>query len=577
MIKKIALDNAKTASTITNKQTSASKPGSSANKPSSTAKKRKNRVDSDAEDEVENNKVEEDPESDSSQPAKRQKGRKGDITEQLEKRKRRKKSAKSGLEAFRNSARWITTSWAPSIPWHCVFQVGLEADDIIIKGCMGDLELEKKNIYEILKHSVPSFETEISSILQADALDELISQMSTSGSDAVSQDIRKLKNALLDMIESHRGAFNPPINRNEKKTKSRGWNHLGVARLLCTPSKFAEFDNDPEEFCQRVIDNELESPITASHFPGLFYVDLGEAASKGPEYVFEGLLNSFELYQAWVLIYLAPENASRFAIHHVKVAEGKAEGARFKYLKAGKAWQHGLMTTIRHTLSNSDDIRIDEGSVDKNDAFEAVVALFNDPNLMYPKWIEETLDTWRSNMDWMLPKAKKAPLVNGEDADSSLTQISSVVQRLIARDKAAGNAKGKLKDIVAPSDETDHTEANAIETAEPVEEATEMLTPPRTSPVPEDVYESELSDLDDDSTIQPKASSSKISTSPSPELKSAAPASKAKPKPISVTVPETAKPSKKPSTAKPSSKKTSTAKPPKKNLTTAKTSKTAAK
>ncbi|KAF9061515.1 hypothetical protein BDP27DRAFT_1428881 [Rhodocollybia butyracea] len=241
-------------------------------------------------------------------------------------------------------------------------------------------------------------------------------------------------------------------------------------------------------------------------------------------------------------------------------------------------------------LSNSDNIHIDEGSVDKNNAFNAVVALFMDPDLMYPKWIEETLETWQLSMDWMLPKAKKAPLVDGEDAASSLTQISSVVQALIARDKAAANVQAKPKDVVAPPD---HMEVIAIETAKPVEETAEsmdskepqLLTPPSTSPGPEYIEESELSDLDNDSKSQPKALSSKemiekhVSTLPSPNPKPASPALKPKiklkmasfsrlPKPISVAT-ETPKPSKN-STAKPPSKKTS-AKPSKKNLTTTKT------
>ncbi|KAF9060878.1 hypothetical protein BDP27DRAFT_1491060 [Rhodocollybia butyracea] len=217
MTRKIVLANAKPSPPTSNKPTSANKPSSSASKPSSKSKKRKDCVESDDKDEpsLEENgtEVDEDLDSNSSQPAKRRKGRNGNILGQLE-----KKAAKVGLEAFKNSARWITTSWSPSIPWHRVFQVGLESDSIIVEGCMGDLELEEQEqtelleVYEILKYSVPSFETEISSVLEADALDELISEMSTSGSDAVSQDIRKLKNTFLDIIEAHRGVFKPPIN-----------------------------------------------------------------------------------------------------------------------------------------------------------------------------------------------------------------------------------------------------------------------------------------------------------------------------------------------------------------------------
>ncbi|KAF9060877.1 hypothetical protein BDP27DRAFT_1370140 [Rhodocollybia butyracea] len=213
-------------------------------------------------------------------------------------------------------------------------------------------------------------------------------------------------------------------------------------------------------------------------------------------------------------------------------------------------------------LSNSDNIHIDEGSVDKNNAFNAVVALFMDPDLMYPKWIEETLETWRLLMDWMLPKAKKAPLVDEEDAASSLTQISSVVQALIARDKAAANVQAKPKDVVAPPD---HMEVIDIETAKPVKETAEsmdskepqLLTPPSTSPGPEYIEESELSDLDNDSK---EMIEKHVSTLPSPDPKPASPTLKPKPKPISVAT-ETAKPSKN-STAKPPSKKTS-AKPSK--------------
>lgn len=43
--------------------------------------------------------------------------------------------------------------------------------------------------------------------------------------------------------------------------------------------------------------NDLsDGPITAAHIPSVFYADLGLLASKGSEFVLEGLLHGWLLY-----------------------------------------------------------------------------------------------------------------------------------------------------------------------------------------------------------------------------------------------------------------------------------------
>lgn len=73
--------------------------------------------------------------------------------------------------------------------------------------------------------------------------------MSKSASDLVSQDIREIKDELITWMPDILGRdLHPFIKTNDTKSRTRGWNHPDIARLLCMPIKLPVYDKDPESY-----------------------------------------------------------------------------------------------------------------------------------------------------------------------------------------------------------------------------------------------------------------------------------------------------------------------------------------
>ncbi len=77
--------------------------------------------------------------------------------------------------------------------------------------------------------------------------------MNAAAGEGISEDGRQHKTLALDWVEDwlkfqtgDEVGFNPPINRKQKKSLSRGWNHIDLARFLCPPSHLEQYDKDPE-------------------------------------------------------------------------------------------------------------------------------------------------------------------------------------------------------------------------------------------------------------------------------------------------------------------------------------------
>lgn len=73
--------------------------------------------------------------------------------------------------------------------------------------------------------------------------------MSASSSDAVTQDVSKIKDLLIAWLPDTLGYdLDPPIRSTEKKTVSRGWHHPDTSRLLVPPAWLTEFLEQPTEY-----------------------------------------------------------------------------------------------------------------------------------------------------------------------------------------------------------------------------------------------------------------------------------------------------------------------------------------
>ncbi|THU88764.1 hypothetical protein K435DRAFT_803269 [Dendrothele bispora CBS 962.96] len=297
-------------------------------------------------------------------------------------------------------------------------------------------------LYNILQADLPTFQEDIEAVIEDGSIGRLVPEMNESAGDTVSQDIHKIKDAIIPWLSDilERDPV-PPIEPDAEKEKTRGFNHPDLGCLLCTPVKLPIFDKDPEVFCRQARENDLEhGPIvTAGHFPTMFYSDLGEQASNDPNFVFKNLLYGWLVILTWVFVFLGPTNVAAFRKNMRGLLDGKTENKIFKIKHHGKAYQNHLITVthrtiayatfiLRHTLSASNDRRIEEGGVIKQDAFDAIVSLFKDEEFIYDEWVEQVLHDWHVQIDWMLPDSKKPQLVNENDKDSSLNHVARLVK-----------------------------------------------------------------------------------------------------------------------------------------------------
>ncbi|KAK7437220.1 hypothetical protein VKT23_018662 [Stygiomarasmius scandens] len=376
-----------------------------------------------------------------------------------------------GLDGFKRMARWLATSHSPSISWINVFAAGLERDEIIEKGSLGVVpedEEERKELlylYDTLREALPQFDEDIQRVLEDESFNLLISRMNESSSDAVTQDVRKLKDAILPWLpDVLKRDLDPPIEPDTDKEKTRGFYHPDIGRLLCTPIKLPIYDKDPKKFCRQARENELEDgPITGSHFPAVFYGDLGEQASAGEDFVFFDLLYGWLLILTWVHIFLGRGNAAKFRQKMAGLNDVNGDSSMFKVHSNCKAYRYGLTSVtyrtiayasfiLRHTLSATDDRRIEEGGVVKLHAFNAVVALFENKQFMNEEWIEQVLSDWQMQVNWMLPNKKQPELMDEDDQNSSLNQIARILEK---RRKAKAAATDPSSDAPVASDNGD--------------------------------------------------------------------------------------------------------------------------
>ncbi|THU90571.1 hypothetical protein K435DRAFT_864201 [Dendrothele bispora CBS 962.96] len=358
------------------------------------------------------------------------------LTEALRNKRKRKGDGRlpcSDLTHFKNAARRFSCTWSPFIDWSRVFNTGLERDEVIDEGCknvaLDDPERSRVlELYDKLIEAVPDAVALLEEAVSNESLDELVTQMTIAASGSISNDIRDLKERILDWAKQSLDieTFDPPLLEDGKKS-NRGWRHPQIGRLLCTPVKLAEFDKNPENFCARVREHSVR--INHKHFPSCFYSDGGLKASTDSKFVCHNLLIGSILFKAWVNIFLGEHTADMYI----------ANDGTFRVSKKGKAYQYDIhrityrtiayaSLLVRHSLSASSDWRTDDRAVVKRSAFDAVVALFEDPKFMQDFWNDGLLKYWNSELGWMLPSADEPDgLESDDDEDSSLNMISALV------------------------------------------------------------------------------------------------------------------------------------------------------
>ncbi|THU91990.1 hypothetical protein K435DRAFT_862918 [Dendrothele bispora CBS 962.96] len=104
-------------------------------------------------------------------------------------------------------------------------------------------------------------------------------------------------------------------------------------------------------------------------------------------------------------------------------------------------------------MSTSDDRRIEEGGVIKQDAFDAVIALFEDE-----EWIKQLMRDWQVQNNWMLPSENKPQLMDKDDKDSSLNQVAQAVK--MKKERRAAKAATIASSTASTSDPASTSSSN---------------------------------------------------------------------------------------------------------------------
>ncbi|KAF9066585.1 hypothetical protein BDP27DRAFT_1423732 [Rhodocollybia butyracea] len=328
---------------------------------------------------------------------------------------------KSGLDGFKDLVRWMATSYSPWITWTNVLAAGLECKKVIEKRMFGKVPKNKAKkdelymLYDVLVAKIPDAEDYLRKVVQEKHLGRLVSQMSTSSSDLVTQDATKIKDVLLEWLP----------------------NVLG--------------------FAWNVRNGTLDGGhITGRLFPSVLYQDLDKEASQAHENVFSCLLGNWVLVLTWVWIYLGGDTAKQYyaLMKDHRNSEGQISIVSFKPNQVGKAWAHGLIEpTVRtisyachillHSLSATNNRRVNEGNVTKRDTFESIVALDENSLLHIDDFIDSLLDEWTFLVGFLL------------DEDDKYSSFAHILAFKTQQEKVAAAEAAKMA-AVADADVQNH-------------------------------------------------------------------------------------------------------------------------
>ncbi|KAF5390929.1 hypothetical protein D9757_004069 [Collybiopsis confluens] len=420
--------------------------------------------------------------------------------------KRKKKKNKSRMimfTSFIKLARIMPGLCHPQPAFLQIFQAGLEDASQIEPNQLCELSDDPTEInalldsYDFMKQRIGEnrFNKLLLKAIKMNLLDRLICKMNGQVSDVISQDVRDLKDTILQYVEDTLGEeLVPRIPPDVKKANTRGFHHIQLARLLVPATKLDPFLVDPVSFCAKYLEDELDDGrILASQPPSFFYPDLGVSVSNDFDLIFDGLLQGWLVLQTMIRLFLGAANAQKFRENFKDVRQGTGAGTKFKVKRTGKAWKHRITSIsfqmiayttfiIRHSLSSCDDRRSEEGGVVKTEAFDVLMSLAQDPALYNQAFFNSLEAFYKTHVGWMLPQEKKSSLLNEWDPQCGLNIMAHVLKK--KAEKVAEEERQKAEASKAIQQQTTETPSDTPTSADDNNSSSvrSSLTPPDSSP-----------------------------------------------------------------------------------------------
>ncbi|KAF5357723.1 hypothetical protein D9757_011941 [Collybiopsis confluens] len=419
------------------------------------------------------------------------------------KKKKKNKSRMIMFTSFIKLARIMPGLCHPQPAFLQIFQAGLEDASQIEPNQLCELSDDPTEInalldsYDFMKQRIGEncFNKLLLKAIKMNLLDRLICKMNGQVSDVISQDVRDLKDTILQYVEDTLGEeLVPRIPPDVKKANTRGFHHIQLARLLVPATKLDPFLVDPVSFCAKYLEDELDDGrILASQPPSFFYPDLGVSVSNDFDLIFDGLLQGWLVLQTMIRLFLGAANAQKFRENFKDVRQGTGAGTKFKVKRTGKAWKHRITSIsfqmiayttfiIRHSLSSCDDRRSEEGGVVKTEAFDVLMSLAQDPALYNQAFFNSLEAFYKTHVGWMLPQEKKSSLLNEWDPQCGLNIMAHVLKK--KAEKVAEEERQKAEASKAIQQQTTETPSDTPTSADDnnSSSARSSLTPPDSSP-----------------------------------------------------------------------------------------------
>ncbi|KAF9061112.1 hypothetical protein BDP27DRAFT_1429329 [Rhodocollybia butyracea] len=179
------------------------------------------------------------------------------------------------------------------------------------------------------------------------------------------------------------------------------------------------FRSSRSGFCRKVQENKVKDPITAADFPQcILYGDLGRAARCSEESVLHTFLEGKLLLLVWVAIFLSKANAEAVFSKLEVFDEGNKMTNSFAVKKVSKVYMYNITSVtypsityayyifccsfcgyhiflqLHQVLPKSNHRRINDQNIPKQDAFNAIIQIFENPDLKDNDWTDQCLAKW---------------------------------------------------------------------------------------------------------------------------------------------------------------------------------------
>ncbi|OSD00043.1 hypothetical protein PYCCODRAFT_728913 [Trametes coccinea BRFM310] len=307
--------------------------------------------------------------------------------------------------------RLIPRVWGPFIDMTIVVTVGMAwyggppthwatvSETSLSPARLNQLKSEKHcvKVFEWLQERVP-FMKEIFPMMVGRAHDTFIlgAFLETHSNAARATDLHSLRDSLPDYVLPVATASAPlnmiaPPNDHQRKNKHYyGFHSLWTGRLLTPRVNRDEFDENPQAFCDAVLDNTIG--ISDEDYPSFLYSD---DEDFDPEAIDVGLCYGDLLVKAYRRVF-----TSASSVNKPPGKRGLGRGCISQIYKLDTVTPGSIAyiaTLVRNVLSSCDSWEVKDGHFDGEHFFNRLVSLFNteaeDADLC---WISDAVVFWNS-------------------------------------------------------------------------------------------------------------------------------------------------------------------------------------